>query len=209
MDFNQLIKKQRLLLGKTLDEVALATGVSKATVQRWESGAIQNLRRDKIANLANALETSPEYLMGWETPIKSNISDIKTDNIRMFPVYNSVSAGFGTYADNNIVDYVPLFIKNNYEADNTIIVTVKGDSMSPKIDDGDCIQVLKQTSVDSGSVAVVLLDGEEALVKKVNYGDDWIELVSYNPYYPPMRFEKEEVLRLQVLGLVKKIIKEL
>jgi repressor LexA len=69
--------------------------------------------------------------------------------------------------------------------------------------------VHKQTSVDSGSVAVVLLDGEEGLVKKVLYGEDWIELHSFNPMYPVMRFEGKDVLRLKVVGLVKTVVKRL
>ena len=81
--------------------------------------------------------------------------------------------------------------------------------MFPTIDDGDIIQVHKQTSVDSGSVAVVLIDGEEALVKKVVYGKEWIELHSFNPMYKIMRFNGRDVLRVRVVGLVKKVTKEI
>ena len=90
-----------------------------------------------------------------------------------------------------------------------IWVNVQGDSMSPLIDDGSKILIKKQESVDSGQIAVVLIDGEEAVVKKIQYGKDWIELISVNPYYPPRRFEGSEVLRVRVVGLVKQIMKEL
>ena len=133
----------------------------------------------------------------------SNISAIYNKNIRMIPVFESVSAGFGAYADDQILDYCPFIINSEKEASETIAIRVSGDSMSPKIEDGDIIRVHKQESVDSGSIAVVLLDGEEGLVKKVVYGDDWIELHSINPYYPVRRFDGEEVLRLRVVGLVK------
>lgn len=66
MEFKDLIKNRRNRLGKTLEDVAQVVGVSKTTVQRWESGNIKNLRRDKIAKLAEALHTTPGYLMGWE-----------------------------------------------------------------------------------------------------------------------------------------------
>ena len=61
--------------------------------------------------------------------------------------------------------------------DETICIRVKGDSMSPKIEDGDLIQVHKQSSVDSGDIAVVLLDGSEGLVKKVVYDAEYIQLI--------------------------------
>lgn len=138
-----------------------------------------------------------------EMNIESNISAIYQKNIRLLPVFESVSAGFGAYADDQVIDYCPFIISSEKEAAETIAIRVSGDSMSPKIEDGDIIRVHKQESVDSGSIAVVLLDGEEGLVKKVVYGDDWIELHSINPYYPVRRFEGEEVLRLRVVGLVK------
>jgi transcriptional regulator with XRE-family HTH domain len=66
LEFKDFIKNRRLEIGKTLEEVGNHVGVSKTTVQRWESGNISNLRRDKIAKLAEALDVSPACLMGWE-----------------------------------------------------------------------------------------------------------------------------------------------
>lgn len=65
MEFKDRIKSLRLSMNATMEDIANAVGVSKSTVQRWESGDIKNLRRDKIAKLAKALHTSPAYLMGW------------------------------------------------------------------------------------------------------------------------------------------------
>ena len=65
MEMKEIIRKRRSELGLTLEDVALRVGVSRATVQRWEKGVLQNPGRDKIANLAAALQVSPEYLLGW------------------------------------------------------------------------------------------------------------------------------------------------
>ena len=128
--------------------------------------------------------------------------------IRMIPLYESVSAGFGALANDMIIDYVPLFIASDIEANETLCIKVTGNSMYPKIEDGDIVQVQRVDSVDSGKIAAILLDGEEGLVKRVVYGDDWIELQSINPEYPPKRFEGADVQRISVVGLVKKIIKD-
>jgi repressor LexA len=74
MDFKDVLKNRRSALHLTLDEIAEAVGVSKATVSRWESGEIANLRRDKIARLAKALRLSPAVLMGWEENSESSRS---------------------------------------------------------------------------------------------------------------------------------------
>lgn len=66
MDFKDIIKTNRSKLGLTLDDIARYVGVSGATVSRWESGDIENIRRDKIAKLAEILRVTPSYLMGWE-----------------------------------------------------------------------------------------------------------------------------------------------
>ena len=59
------IKKLRKEKGLTLEQVAEVVGVGKSTVRKWETGMIANMRRDKIADLAKALGTTPAYLMGW------------------------------------------------------------------------------------------------------------------------------------------------
>jgi len=79
---------------------------------------------------------------------------------------------------------------------------VSGDSMSPKLDDGDLVLVRKQSSIDSGDVGVFLIDGCDGVVKKIKYDRNYIELHSFNPYYPVRRFEGSEVQRISVVGKV-------
>ena len=139
---------------------------------------------------------------------KQQLYALESSRVHMVPLFESVSAGFGALAINDVQDYVPLYFTSPIEAAETICIKVHGDSMSPKIEDGDIIQVHKQDSVDSGSLAVVLVDGDNGLVKKVLYGETWIELHSINPMYKPMRFNGPDVERVRVVGLVKKIIKD-
>ena len=210
MTIGERVKAARERKGFTQDELAHKLGYkSRSSINKIEKE--RDIPRSMIVKLAEILDVTPAYLMGWdeEKIDKSNISAVFNDNIHMVPVFESVSAGFGAYADDHIVEYCPFIINSEKEAADTIAIRVSGDSMSPKIEDGDIIRVHKQESVDSGSIAVVLLDGEEGLVKKVVYGDDWIELHSINPYYPVRRFEGEEVLRLRVVGLVKGSFREM
>lgn len=210
MTIGERVKAARERKGFTQDELAHKLGYkSRSSINKIEKE--RDIPRSMIVKLAEILDVTPAYLMGWdeEKKDKSNISAIYKKSIRMIPVFESVSAGFGAYADDQILDYCPFIISSEKEAAETIAIRVSGDSMSPKIEDGDIIRVHKQESVDSGSIAVVLLDGEEGLVKKVVYGDDWIELHSINPYYPVRRFDGEEVLRLRVVGLVKGSFREI
>lgn len=81
MSVKEIIKSRRLELGLTMLEVAKAVGVSEATVSRWESGDIENMRRDKIVALARVLKLSPAVIMEWEEPEKKNDDIYQLENV--------------------------------------------------------------------------------------------------------------------------------
>lgn len=205
------IKQRREQIGLSMQDIADKLDVNRSSVMRWENGETNKIKLPIVEKLAQILQTSPDYLMGYNDEVDASAKPVflvlDHKKIRMIPLYSSVSAGFGALAVNYIEDYVPCLIEHDAEAEQTICIQVQGDSMFPKIEDGDVIQVRKQTSVESGTLAVVLLDKTEGMVKKVVYGKDWIELHSINPMYPVRRFEGNEVTRISVVGLVRKIIK--
>lgn len=204
---SDIMKRLRLERGLTLKQIADKIGVTEATVQRWESGNIKSLRQGRISQLAEILHTTPSVLMGWE---QKEDSIVILDDYKYYevPRFDSIAAGFGVIADSNPVGTDLLPFKCLSEAKETMTVKVSGDSMFPKIENGDIIAVKKQTSVDSGTVAAVLIDETEAVVKKVTYGSDWIILHSFNPEYMDREFRGAEVQRIRVLGRVMKVIKE-
>ena len=188
------------------NELCTALNLKYSTVSEWFQGN-KYPRIDKIEMLANYFGVKKSDLI--EKPIESNISSVlPQENIRMIPVYESVSAGFGAYADNYITEYIPLYIENDEEAENTMCIKVSGNSMYPKIEDGDWIQVLRQDWCNDGQIAVVLIDGEDSVVKRVEYDQDTITLFSINPEYAPREFKGEERERIRILGIVRKIIKD-
>lgn len=77
----QRIKSLRQEKGLTLEQVADVVGVGKSTVRKWETGMIANMKRDKIADLAKALGTTPAYLMGWEEEDATN--DISPSELQL------------------------------------------------------------------------------------------------------------------------------
>lgn len=174
-----------------------------STVSEWLH-ARKYPRIDSIEKIAQYFGVTKSDIIEEKTiSDPSNLNYvIPNDSVYNIPVFESVSAGFGSYASNEILQYIPIVLHSEYEAENTLAIKVVGDSMHPKIEDGDIIVVRKQSSVDSGDIAVVLLDGEEGLVKKVEYDTDWINLISINPMYPIRCFKGEEVTRIQVVGKV-------
>ena len=182
--------------------------ISSGAVTEWKKGRVPQMAT--IKKIADYFNVTVDYLLGKEnTPdVKSNAIILDPNKTRMIPVYESVSAGFGAVAQNLILEYMPIYIHSDLEASETICIKVTGDSMSPDIDNGDIIQVHKTVAVNSGDIAVVLVDGEEALVKKIVYNDNCLELHSINPAYPTIRFCDADLIRVQILGVVKNTLRD-
>lgn len=186
------------------------TGIGKSAMSQYMSGKFVP-KQTRLYILSKALNVSIPWLMGADVPMEDNTETIPlpSDNIFMCPVFETVAAGFNKIAQAPPIEYFPTYISAPSEKDKYMWILVRGDSMSPLIDDGSRVLVKMQESVDSGQIAVVLIDGDEGSVKRVNYGEGWIELLSVNPYYPPRRFEGTDVLRVRVVGLVKDVLKTL
>lgn len=132
----------------------------------------------------------------------------------VFEEIGSVCAGY-----NGAIDEIPTGKKIEIPAsmlsggnpNDYFVLRVKGDSMYPKLLDGDTILCKRCDSVDSGALAVVLYNGDEATVKKVRYeqGQDWLELIPINPEYRTKRIEGMDLELCRILGLVVKLIRDM
>ena len=132
------------------------------------------------------------------------LSDIETTKI---PILGTVKAGYDYLAQENIIDYIA-FKVDGTDKENYYALNVVGDSMEPLFDDGDTVIVHKQDDFRNGENCVVLINGDEATIKKVYKGTTGLELKAINPYYPPRIFTEEEIKKLpvQVIGVIEKSI---
>ena len=93
MNVKDIIREKRLALGMTMKEVADKVGVSEATISRWESGEISNMRRGAIFSLAKALNISPNEIMGWETTdTPSQSTPTQLGGVYMLEIYKRIRA---------------------------------------------------------------------------------------------------------------------
>lgn len=200
MPIGNNIKRLRAESGLTQDRLGELVGVTGKAVCSWELG-LKTPRMPVIERLADLFGVS-------KTEIIEDAKSTPVSPITRVPILGRVAAGSGCLADDNLDGYenVPTDILTTEE--EYILLNVKGDSMSPKIEEGDRLLIQLQPSVDSGSYAVVLIDDEDGVVKKVCYSKNRIELISENPYYPPRIFENSEVTRVRVVGLVKYIFRK-
>ena len=189
------IKQLRLQNKMTLEQLGDAVGVGKSTVRKWETGMIANMRRDKIAKIAKALHTTPIYLMGWDLPEEETIP------VQKIPVLGRISAGLPLYAEEQIEGYTWTDLNNNGEY---FALRVQGDSMNAvNINEGDLLVVRRQDYIDNGGIAVVIIDGEDATVKRFYCEGNTVTLVpqSTNPVHLPQIYDTRKT-KVKVLGKV-------
>lgn len=216
MNIATKLKVERTKSGLSQKEMAEKLNMPLRTYGAYERGE-RDISTAVLLNICKVLKVSSDYMLDVkdshpqsEKPIESNIGEV-CDNkkIKLIPVFESVSAGFGSYADEHVIDYLPLYIENDYDAENMLAIKVKGDSMYPKIENGDIVAVRKQSYFENGNIVVILVDGDEGLVKKIYQDNEKVKLVSINPEYPDKLFYGEEADRLKIVGVVKQIIKNL
>lgn len=112
MEFRDIIRTRRRDLGLTLDEIGRAVGVSGATVSRWENGDIENIRRDKIAKLAEVLEVTPAYLMGWpESTSSERQEELPEDMI----ILNRMAKKMTSEQRQKLLDMAKLFFEEEFD----------------------------------------------------------------------------------------------
>lgn len=195
------LSQRRRELGLTQKEVADAVGVAEATVSRWKSGEIANMRRDKIAALAKVLHCSADFIMTGEESVPDTSSVQIPPGFSPLPAMASVplvgqiACGQPITAEENLEGYVS--IPADWHA--TFTLMCKGDSMEPRIKDGDLVAIRSQPLVENGEIAAVRIDCE-ATLKHVYLYPDKIVLQPENPRYEPIVKIGEEMNEVTIEG---------
>ena len=190
------IRKKRESLGMSQEELAKKLGYkSRSSINKIEADA-RNLTQSKIKSIADALQTTPSYIMGWDEPkddIPLNI--IPMPEMRKIPRIGRIACGDPITAEENIEEYDDS--PSDWHADFSLLCV--GDSMSPKIEDGDIVAIRCQQQVHNGEIAAVRI-GNEATLKMVFLHQDYVELRPVNPAYPSIIRRMEEMEEIRIEG---------
>lgn len=198
MTVGERLKRRRKELGMSAEAVAEKLGCSPSTVYRYENGEINKMGIDKLKPIAEAINTSPAYLMGWEDEetLPANVSRIEP--MQRIPLVGQIACGAPILAEQNIEDYVDL--PGHIRAD--FALTCKGESMiGAGIRTGDIVYIRKQEEVENGQIAAVMVGGDEATLKRVYTKPGVVQLVAENPNIAPAVFIGKEAEQIHIIGL--------
>lgn len=204
------IKRIREEKGMSQEELARLVGFkSRSSINKIEMG-VNDITQSKLVAIANALGVSPGELMGVDEPASSappapqkSIEASPTPKVAHYtyriPVIDRVAVGQPILAQEEIIDYEYIDERLHKGGDQYFGLVVKDTSMEPTIHDGDTIIVRVQEDIESGQIAVVLVDGEDATIKEVKESEDGLTLIGHNvAVYPPHFYSREEVEKLPV-----------
>ena len=195
------IRELRIQKGLTQEELAIKLGLQKSAIAKYENGRVENIKRSTIEKMAEILGVSPSYLMGWEDKLST---DVKRNKGVKINVLGEVAAGIPIEAIENIIDTeeIPESVAKTGEFFG---LRIKGDSMAPRILEGDTVIVRKQEDADSGDVVIALINGDSATCKKLIKYTHGISLVAFNLTYDPLTFTNKEIQELPV-RIIGKVI---
>lgn len=205
MNSGDRIKQLRIARDMTLEELGRRVGVGKSTVRKWETGAIANMRRDKIAKLAEALGTTVMDIMGIDSGVvvPSGFQSMPATDSAV-PLVGDIACGSPILADTNIRSYIAS--PSNWRAD--FALECHGDSMAPKILDGDVVAIRKVGQIENGQIAAVRIDDDATLKRLYHYPDKLI-LQAENPAYEPIVLLESDMERVTIEGLAVGIMRNI
>ena len=199
------IRNRREELGLSQDELGKRLGYkSRSSINKIELDQ-RNLTQSKIKAIADALDTTPAYIMGWNEPNqKLDAEKLKFfDNIipistKRFPLLGDIACGKPIVAN----EEKELYVEAGAGIQADFCLRARGDSMiGARIYDGDIVFIQQQDMVDDGEIAAVIID-DEATLKRVYYDQEAgvLQLFAENPQYKTMRFSGEELDHIRIIG---------
>lgn len=186
--FSEQLRKLRRLNNLTQTELSKLLNVSNGTIAMWETDKRQP-DIDTLKKLANFFNVTTDYLLGKD--IKDNNKGVK------IPVLGVVPAGVPIEAIEEILEYEEI-TPEMAKSGEYFGLKVKGDSMSPNILEGDILIVRKQEDANSGDICVVMVNGDDATVKKIKKDPKGLTLIPNNPAYDVIYFTSEEIVSIPV-----------
>lgn len=184
------LRDLRLNQGLSQKVIADYLGCSTVVYSRYETGS-REPSMDTLTRLADYFNVSIDYLTG-----KSDIP--RNGGVVRIPVVGHVVAGIPTSAIEDIIDWEEIDEEMARRGDY-IGLRVKGDSMYPEIKDGDIAIIRRQDTIETGDIAVVFVNGDEATIKKIKKMGDGIMLIGFNTaVYEPHFYNRDEIADLPV-----------
>ena len=191
------LRELRLKKNLTQKELADILDVDRTAIAKYETGA-SGAKSEVLKKIADYFGVSVDYLLERSDNSHSSDPDNPSSTGIWIPVLGKVAAGIPISAVTDILDHEEISREMADTGDDYFALSIKGDSMEPRMHEGDVVIVRQQPDVDSGEIAVVLVNGEDATVKRIKKSPEGLMLISLNPAYDPMFYSDEDIASLPV-----------
>ncbi len=158
-------------------------------------------------NNAKYADAALGFIAGTSDVFKSRMT-MSQNKTAVIPIIGTVKAGLNGISFEEHLGYHDVSVESLPASAQFFCLKVRGDSMSPYLLPGDLVLFHENPDVPSGSLAIVIVDGEEGTVKWLRRGEQYIKLEAENPYYPPREFSGEELRNIRIVGPVLEVIRK-
>ncbi len=192
MKLSEILKQYRITNNLSMREFAKRCNVSNAYISLIESGETKSPSLDMISKLAaGMLMDSNDLIKAMDDDTVISVKPKKNSGVRI-PVLGKVIAGIPIEAIEEIIDYEEI-TEQMARTGDFFALQITGDSMEPEMREKDIVIVKKQNDIDSGQIGIVLVNGDEATVKKVLKKENGIMLVPFNNNYDPLFYDQYDI----------------
>jgi len=202
VQFGAKLRKAREDKKIKIHQIASEFGVNKSSISRWESGEITRFKEETISKICTIYGLDINYLIGsQDNGLIGKEELIRYVPQKRIPIMGVIAAGLPLYAEENIEGYT---YYEGTEGDEYFALKVKGDSMNAaRIEEGDILIIRRQSYVENGEIAAVMVNGDNATVKKFHQEGSTVVLMpmSRNPVHQPQVYDLRET-KIEVLGKV-------
>lgn len=192
MSLGENIRYLRIQKGLSQDYLADKLGYkSYTTIQKWESGVSEPPIK-KLKEIAALLNVDMNELANGDLASSSISLQSTPKKAIQVKVLGRVAAGIPIEAVTDIIDTEEI-TEELAKTGSFFGLKIHGDSMEPRMLDGDVVIVRQQDDAESGEIVIAMVNGDDATCKRLRKYRDGIELISNNPAYQPMFFSNEEI----------------
>lgn len=215
----EIVRRSEILF----EEKKIFKPLTKPQMTNYLKGSYE-AKQDNVYALSLILDVDEAWLMGCDVPMeRKNDTDTDKDllkkigaiplsgeNMVKIPILGTVKAGYDYLAEENIIGTIKVNMDLVKDGSEYFALKVKGDSMQPVLYEDDVVIIKRQNDCEDGQIAVVLINGDEATIKRVKKSSNGIWLQPFNNNYEPLVFTNDEIenIPVKIIGVVKQLQRE-
>lgn len=209
MTLGEIIKQYRDDHSLSMDAFSERSGISKAYISLLEKNKHPKTGKEISPSIQCIRQAAQGMNIDFDDLFalldgKVEVNTSQQTQAKKIPVLGRVAAGIPINAVTDIIDTEEIS-ENLAKTGDFFALKIKGDSMEPKISNGDVVIVRQQDDAETGDIVIAMVNGDDAVCKRLRKYKEGLELISNNPNYAPIYFD-DETIKTKPVRIIGKVV---